>query len=253
MAGSYQTSVFHRLLGTALDWVFPPKCAGCGKPGTSWCDACQLRAQIIRGKVCPICGSPQEREAPCAACRQEPPAYESLRSWALYENPVKQALLGLKFKHNLPVAQSLAVQAAPILQELKWPVDIVAPIPISMRRLRERGYNQAGLIAHPIATALGLSYAPKALARWRDTHSQVGLTGDQRRENVRGVFRADGARVRGRTILLIDDIATTGSTLSSAAEALLAGGASKVYAFTIARALHWRHDLPAGAISAYHS
>jgi ComF family protein len=188
---------------------------------------------------------PQVKDELCTACRQELPIYQALRSWAFYQDPLKRALLRLKYMNHMPVGEALANQAAPALEAQEWPIDLVVPIPLSRRRLRERGYNQVGLIAHPLAMALGLNYAPKALARWRDTHSQVGLTGEQRRENVRDVFRADGARSRGRTILLIDDIATTGSTISSAAEALLAGGASQVYAFTIARALHWRQDASA--------
>jgi predicted amidophosphoribosyltransferase len=78
--------------------------------------------------------------------------------------------------NNMPVGEALANQAAPVLEAQKWPIDTVVPIPLSRRRLRERGYNQVGLIAHPLAMALGLNYTPKALARWRDTHSQVGLT-----------------------------------------------------------------------------
>jgi ComF family protein len=149
---------------------------------------------------------------------------------------VRKALHRLKYRRDVALGDTLAAQMAQVLPEFGWPIDMITPIPLSQSRRRERGYNQAGLIARPLALALGLAYAPKALVRWRDTRSQVGLTKEQRRENVRGVFRAEGARVRGRTILLVDDVATTGSTLSSAAEVLLAEGASRIYAFTVARA-----------------
>jgi ComF family protein len=131
----------------------------------------------------------------------------------------------------------MAEQMVPAVRRTAWRLDLVLAIPLGRARQRERGYNQAGLIARPLAQALGLPFAPKALARWRETRSQVGLTREQRHENVSGIFRADGDRVRGRSILLIDDVATTGSTLSSAADALLAAGASTVYAFTAARAI----------------
>lgn len=244
MAGFSQAPVFHRMTRAVLDWIFPPHCAGCGKQGFVWCSDCQSEVQVI-GKKCPKCGLPQAGDELCADCQQEMPIYQEMRSWALYQGSLKKALLGLKYKNNMPVGDALATQAAPTLDAQKWPIDLVIPIPLSRRRLGERGYNQAGLIAHPLALALGLPYAPKALTRWRDTHSQVGLTGKQRCENMRGVFRAEGERLRGRAILVIDDIATTGSTISSATEALLAGGASQVYAFTIARALHWRQDASA--------
>jgi ComF family protein len=148
----------------------------------------------------------------------------------------------LKYRHDIGLGDAIAAQLAGFVHSLSWPVDVVAPIPLSEARRRERGYNQVGLIARPLALALGLAYAPNALVRWRNTHSQVGLSREQRMENVRGVFRADGMRIRGKVVLLLDDVATTGSTLNSGAEALLSGGASKVYALTVARALA-RHGL----------
>jgi ComF family protein len=118
---------------------------------------------------------------------------------------------------------------------------MVVPIPLGKKRLRERGYNQVGLIARPLAMALGLEYAPQVLARRRETRSQVGLNKDARRDNVRDAFVA-GARVKGKTVLVMDDVATTGSTLSAGAEALYLSGAKDVYALTVARALT-RHGL----------
>ena len=96
------------------------------------------------------------------------------------------------------------------------------------------------MIARPLSMALGLAYEPGALIRSRQTRSQVGLTKAGRHENMRDAFRADRRKVSGRTILLVDDVATTGATLSSCAEALLAAGANEVFAFTVARANHAR-------------
>lgn len=234
----------YRLLWTALDWVFPPHCAGCGKPGIRWCEECQARVQQIDGEICPKCGNPQSSSRLCAACRAESPSFECLRSWAVFDGPVREAIHRLKYKRDMGAGETLAGQTLPLLRDLSWPVDLVAPIPLSKSRQSERGYNQAGLIARPLALALGIRYAPHAVSRWRETRSQVGLTGEQRRHNVRGAFRVEGAQVRGRCILLIDDVATTGSTLSSASEALLAAGAGKVYAFTLARAADPRHAAP---------
>jgi ComF family protein len=226
----------YRLVWLALDLIFPPQCAGCGKPGTRWCSECQGQVRQIQGDICPKCGDPQRDSRLCAACRASPPSYECLRSWAAFDGPVREAIHRLKYKRDMALGDTLAAQSGPILRALGWPIELVTPVPLSQGRHRERGYNQAGLIARPLALALGLKYAPHAVSRWRETRSQVGLTGEQRRQNVRGAFRIEGAEVRGRSILLVDDVATTGSTLSSAAEALLAGGAGKVYAFTVARA-----------------
>ncbi|NOY97766.1 MAG: ComF family protein [Chloroflexi bacterium] len=123
------------------------------------------------------------------------------------------------------------------LDALSWPVDAVIPVPLGKKRFRERGYNQVGLIAHPLALALGWNYAPRALTRVRETASQVGLSAGERRENVRGAFAADVRRVRDRRVLVMDDVATTGATLAACAQALLDGGAREVFALTVARAL----------------
>jgi ComF family protein len=143
----------------------------------------------------------------------------------------------LKYRRDMGLGDALAEQVADFVRGLNWPIEVVIPIPLGRQRLKERGYNQVGLIARPMSLALNLKYAPGALARSRETRSQVGLNREQRRENVRGAFRALDAEVKGKTVLVVDDVATTGSTLSSGAEALLSSGARDVYALTVARAL----------------
>lgn len=177
----------------------------------------------------------------CEVCRKEHPPYRALRSWLAFDDPIRSALHRLEYRSDMGLGDALAAQMAGFVRSLEWPIDLVTPIPLSESRRRERGYNQVALVAQPLSMALGLTYDPQALVRWKNTHSQVGLNREQRKENVRGVFRA-GTQVRGKTILLMDDVATTGSTLTSGAEALLAAGASQVYALTIARALA-RHGL----------
>ncbi len=125
----------------------------------------------------------------------------------------------------------------PFVASLPWPVELIVPVPLSEKRYRERGYNQVELVARTLALALGWKCVPEALARVRETASQVGLSAAERRQNVLGAFRASRPHVQERTILVMDDVATTGATLSSCAQALLDEGASAVYAFTLARAL----------------
>jgi ComF family protein len=122
-----------------------------------------------------------------------------------------------------------------LCKELNWHVDVIVPIPLGRQRMKERGYNQSGMIAEPLAMALGIEFAPKALMRRKETRSQVGLSKQERQKNVLGAFQAMG--VSGKNILVLDDVSTTGSTLSSSAEALLSSGAKEVYALTVARAL----------------
>jgi competence protein ComFC len=111
------------------------------------------------------------------------------------------------------------------------------PVPLGRKRLAERGYNQVSLIARPLSMAMRLAYASDALIRSQETRSQVGLTRLQRQDNVRNAFRATPGRVRGSVVLLVDDVATTGSTLSSCAQAIKEAGAQDVFALTVSRAV----------------
>jgi ComF family protein len=165
-----------------------------------------------------------------------------MRSWAVFDSPLQNALHTIKYRRNIGLADSLALQMAGFVRSLAWEVDVLIPAPLGNARLRERGYNQVALVAQPLSYELGLMYAPHGLRKTRETRSQVGLNIAQRRENVREAYQADPSAVKRKTILLMDDVATTGSTIASATDALVSAGAVAVYALTIARALS-HHDL----------
>lgn len=237
MTGPSRVYPLYRMTWEVLDWVFPPRCAGCDRPGVRWCPDCQADVRPLGEEICPVCGTPQPNQEVCRSCRAHPPCYQGLRSWAGFEGSLRKVLHRLKYRRDLALGQSLADQMLPGLRRLDWPADLVVPVPLGRERQRQRGYNQAALIARPLAMALNLHYAPEALTRPKESRSQVGLNREQRRENVSGAFRAAPALTRGQIVLLIDDVATTGSTLASAAEALLAAGALQVFGFTAARAV----------------
>ena len=148
----------------------------------------------------------------------------------------------MKYKGNIGLGEALASQMLDFLISLNWKIDILIPVPLSKKRLQERGYNQVALVAQPLAYRAGIRYLPQAMWKAKNTRSQVGLNVNQRRENVLNAYQADAMAVRGKSILLMDDVSTTGSTISSGTEALLSAGARDVYAITIARALS-HHDL----------
>jgi len=143
----------------------------------------------------------------------------------------------MKYRRNIGLGESIAIQMVDFVHSLKWPIEIMMPVPLGKNRLKERGYNQVGLVARPLAYRLGLKYEPDAFWKMRETRSQVGLTVSQRRENVHNAYRADPKIVNRRSILIMDDVATTGSTISACTEALLSAGAQEIYVLTIARAL----------------
>lgn len=148
----------------------------------------------------------------------------------------------MKYKGNLPLGEALAFQMVEFVKSLQWNVDLLIPVPLGKKRLRERGYNQVALVAEPLAYRTGIHYLPQALWKARETRSQVGLSASQRQKNVLNAYQADARSVARKSILLMDDVSTTGSTISACTEALLSAGARDVYGITIARALA-HHDL----------
>ncbi len=133
--------------------------------------------------------------------------------------------------------ESIALQMTDFVRRLNWPVEILIPVPLGKKRLKERGYNQVGLVARPLAYQMGWMYKPGALWKTRETRSQVGLNVSQRRENVQDAYQADAKVVERKSVLVMDDVATTGSTISACTKTLLSAGAQGVYVLTIARAL----------------
>jgi ComF family protein len=189
-----------------------------------------------------MCGIPTSGAKICEKCNTNPPAYRMMRSWAVFDSPVQNALHTMKYRRNIGLGEAFAAQMSEFFKSLDWLVDVLIPVPLGKNRLKERGYNQVALVARPLAYEVGLDYKPSALWKARETRSQVGLTVTQRRENVEGAYQADARVVNRKSVVVMDDVATTGSTILACADALLSAGAKEVYAITIARALS-RHDL----------
>ncbi len=228
---------FYHLLWSGLDLLFPPACGGCGKLGTRWCDDCNSQMIFLPQPICDICGEPAIQKGICERCKKQNPGYEMLRSCFVYTEPVRTALLKMKYHQQLGLGEVLSSYMAIYLQKCEWELDCIIPIPLSEQRFKERGYNQVNVIAHPLSLMIGWKYLPGALKRIRHTTSQVGLSGGERRKNVQGAFQANPKLAAGKNILLIDDIATTGATIEAASIALRAAGAKNVRALTFARAI----------------
>lgn len=218
-----------------LDWIYPPHCGGCGKPFTRFCAACREKIRFLEEPVCEKCGGVLTDRG-CASCRVMEPPYAALRSCVRYEGPLRNLILRLKYHGDLALGEIMARWMIDRLLELKWEVDLILPVPGSLARQKMRGYNQASLLAFPIALYFGLPYHASGLTKTRDTPSQVGLTAEARRKNVKGAFSADRRLTADRRVLVIDDVVTSGATMETCAQALLDQGASRVYGLTLARA-----------------
>ena len=164
-------------------------------------------------------------------------SYRALRSYALYEGPLRKALHRLKYNGDIALGEILARPLGGMVKELGWKVDMVVPVPGSIARYKIRGYNQAALLAFPIAMQIGKPYRKDILTKIGENRSQVGLSFSERWQNVRGIFSASNRKIDKRTILIVDDIRTSGATMESCASILMENGARQVYGLTLAQAL----------------
>ena len=228
----------------ALDWLYPPYCAGCGNPGALWCQDCQTASHPISlHTICDDCGQIMTQgRCICPACRGNPPQYAAMRIWATFTCPMRKAIHSLKYQQNMGLGIQLASHLNTLLEWLHLPVELINAVPLSRQRIAERGYNQSYLLARPIAFIHHIPFVPRTIKRTRNTLSQVGLNAPERKKNVAVPFSANPEIVKNKTGLLVDDIATTGVTLAASTQALLSAGAENVYALTLARAVFKNSD-----------
>jgi ComF family protein len=160
-----------------------------------------------------------------------------MRSWVEYSGLARNAIHSLKYKNNIALGYFFSKKLCHIIEHAAWDFDLVIPVPLSSKHFRERGFNQSALIARPLAHLLRKKYAGRILYRIRETKSQVNLTAEERHVNVKGAFWGNPAKLNGRTVLLVDDVITTGATMENCVTALLASGAKKVYCISVARVI----------------
>jgi competence protein ComFC len=225
-------SPFARLGRLAVDLLYPRACALCGRAGAFLCDVCAAGLPRAGPPRCDRCWLPL-RLGRCPEDVWHSPSLRRLRSAFRYEGAVRTLVHRFKFGDFSALAE---VMATPMAALVDWPADVVVPVPLAPARERERGYNQARLLARGVAAELGLPQA-EALARPSSRLAQARTTtAEQRRSNVEGAFRPrPGVAVEGLRVLLVDDVATTGATVAAGAATLAAAGAAEVSAVTFAR------------------
>lgn len=228
-------------LAPLLDLVFPPRCAACRafvSEAHSLCDACQRRWPALRESSCVVCADPfvSGPSHRCGDCLQDPPDFDRLHAAGLYEGSLHDLVVRLKYQGEERLAVFLGRQISLALEAYE-DFDLIVPIPLHVDRLRERGFNQAVLLARNLGRMKKIPVTTEALKKIRPTPPQMTLKKEERRKNLRGVFEVpDERRVRGRSILLVDDVATTGETLREASRVLKEAGAKRVEAAVAARA-----------------
>ena len=156
-----RTYRLNQWLWGSLDWLFPPVCGGCSRKGFRWCPDCQQQVIRVPEPVCQYCGLPLSRPGLCPTCHASHPPYEAIRSWAVFEGPIRHAIHTLKYGRNVALGDALAPHLAGYVHKLGWQVDLVVPVPLGRQRMKERGYNQVGLLAMPLAAIQGWRYSPQ--------------------------------------------------------------------------------------------
>ncbi len=211
-----------QMLDAALELLFPPRCAGCQRVDAVWCEECQCLLDAL-----PFPARQVGERGHLAA----------FASSGDHEGLLRKALLALKYENTPQLAGPLGARLATLVEGLQWEADFLVPVPLHPARERERGYNQTQLIGQSLAQKIAVPLADDALYRTSNTRAQVGLTRQQRKDNVSKAFVARTDRVQGRDLLLVDDVYTTGATLGECALVLAEAGARSVFGLTLTQAV----------------
>lgn len=235
------------MLARALDIVFPPQCLNCHTlvptHGTL-CLSCWQQLRFITDPYCHCCGLPFDfalgKDALCAECMRDLPPFAQGRAVFRYDEASRALVTRLKYTDQTQLAAVYGIWLAKFGKELVERCDVIVPVPLHYWRFVGRRYNQSALLAQALARHCALPVIPDGLKRIRATRPQPGLTQKQRQDNVRGAFAVHPKHVgalRGKNILLIDDVMTTSATVSQCAKTLIKSGALQVNVLTLARKL----------------
>ena len=225
-----------KLRGVALDLLFPRWCVGCGKEGSFICHSCRQSLPRIMPPVCPKCGRPQSSGILCPDCVGWQAEIDGIRSPFRFDGVMRQAIHQLKYRSLRALAAPLAELLRDYIITNPVPAEVMVPVPLHQKRLRERGYNQSALLARELGKLTSLPVVDDCLVRQQHAPPQARTANvDERRRNVAGVFACRNQRVRDKQVLLIDDVSTSGATLDACAAALKAAGAASVWGLVMAR------------------
>ena len=229
--------------------IFPPQCLGCAEiidqgDGRIFCPSCESRIHFITGSICHICGttfpdSPADNHL-CGECLEKKPHFSHARAIFSYEDVILNSIHQFKYKNDISTGEMLAS----FMADFSFPdidfsdYSLMMPVPLHIKRLRERGFNQSLILARAIGRKKHIPVNFSLLKRHKYTLTQTGYHKQERKQNIRGAFEVtDSKKITGSNILLIDDVYTTGATVNECAKILMKAGAQKVSVLTLARVL----------------
>jgi competence protein ComFC len=229
-------SLFSSLKQKALNFLFPPRCVSCGKGGTFFCRKCHNKLIYLQAPLCIRCSKPIRTGTICNNCQSRNWDIDGIYSVFKYGGAIRHAIIQFKYENIKVLADPLSHFMLEYLKEHHLSFDIIIPVPIHKRRLRERGYNQSLLLAKKLSHMTRLPVVEGSLLRTKNTPHQASSDSvEQRRENIRNAFKCVNHDISGKRILLIDDVCTSGATLNSCATSLKSAGAASVWGFTLAK------------------
>jgi competence protein ComFC len=219
-----------------VDFFFPRRCVGCGKSGDFLCAGCSQKLPRLLRPFCQKCGKPESSGSLCPTCWGQETAIDGIRSVCRFEGIIRQAIHELKYRNLKAISGCLAALMATYLRDSPVQGEVLVPVPLHLRRLRERGYNQSSLLAMELGKLIVLPVIDDGLYRLRDSLPQAKTTTvEERRRNVINAFACRDEILSGRSVILIDDVCTSGATLEACAKAVKHAGAVSVWGFTLAR------------------
>ena len=225
-----------KLKGIALDLLFPCWCIGCGKEGDFLCYSCRQQLPQIMPPLCPRCGRPQSSGMLCPSCVAWRAEIDGIRSPFRFEGLIREAIHQLKYRHLRALAAPLAQLLRDYFAANPVPGEVLVPVPLHQKRLRERGYNQSSLLARELSKLINLPVVDDYLIRQRHAPPQARTsTVDERKSNVAGAFACRDQRLQDKQVLLVDDVSTSGATLDACAVALKIAGAASVWGLVLAK------------------
>ncbi len=239
--------------GSVLDWLYPPRCRSCrdrivGQDEECFCRACRENIRLVSHPLCATCGRPfldtTAEDHLCGDCLMRAPFFLKARAWACYpreeneDHPLRQVVQRFKYGRKVslgrPLGRLMARGCSEFLQGCV--LDSIIPVPLHPKRLRWRGFNQAVILAREVSRLYQVPIDPFILVRSRETPPQTQLREEERRKNVRHAFTVNPERpVQGKTLLLVDDVYTSGATVNECCRTLIRAEAKAVYVLTLAR------------------
>lgn len=217
-----------------LDLALPVNCVVCAKEGQYICEGCEAELPLLQRPYCYLCANPDVPQL-CKWCFENSPRFDRARAPYHYDGPVQQMVLDLKYRGVRVAAPPMARLLAQYLERNPYPVDALIPVPLHPKRERQRGYSQSGLLCIELSKLTGIPVNDTSLIRARNTAPQVEMdSSEARRNNIARAFDC-ATDVEGKRVMLVDDVITTGNTMSACAEELKVSGAASVWGLAFAR------------------